>query len=539
MDGSHTRPGSDDIKKLPHVDISFMNYGYTGVMAKHAWFDKLWGLRHLGQTDTPASEGLVLSGGGSRASFHIGALRYLYENSHIAPRSIVSTSAGSIVAAMLAQSLDPGEQLTNLGILEDYWMAMTDPSEMFTEQAWFTRLREQWGEISSVIPEPVISDPIFDSADSSTAEHLVKQAIAMDPSTQDSDFSLPSFWRLLGALPRIGKIGAGLANTLHGAERAASAYRPGPIVQRLLFESGFSATAVAQSGVQLRMAFVGLKTGDLRFMRQDGFIVDTDDQLVDLVPYDISLGVWASCALPGVFRPVVLGDDAYVDGGVRDNVPVEMAVSTLGVTKPYVIAATPPGVGHADLSSTDMVSVLMRTFSILVDEAIRDEVAWARRAGAVVIEPEVDVHASMVVDNTLMRINRDYGWMCAAEEMTNPDTRVSGPITLARMELYRVESSPDSELLAPDLSHPDAVHAVLSPVAPSSGSSTGPDPASNGHGISAHLNLPFRRIDTVEDAASPISRDDLVRSAREHLRTLLDCADPALLPSDYRSWPEE
>ncbi|MCL2736370.1 MAG: patatin-like phospholipase family protein [Propionibacteriaceae bacterium] len=453
-------------------------------MAKHVWFDRLWALTHPEHTDVDEHlEGLVLSGGGSRASFQIGALRYLYETRHIAPQSIVAASAGSIVGSMLAQTLDPLQQLENLRTLEDYWLAMSDPSEMYAEQAWFSKLREQWTDIADVIPEPTNVDPAFVETKDVDAEHLVKEALDFDPSTQGNDFSFSVAWQLLSSLGRLGKVGAGLASALRGAERAASAYRPGPIVYRLLFESGFTARAVRESGMRLRLAFVGLRSGDLRFMREDGIIVDTDDQPVSDTAFDLSLGVWASCAIPGVFRPVKLGDEVYADGGVRENVPVEMAVEMLGMTKPYVIVSTPPGVSP-HFTATDIVSVMMRSFAILLDESIRDEVAWARRAGAIVIAPQIDVHGSMDVDHALLRINRDYGWMRAAEEMTGTPSGTTDPIIQARLDLYRLLSSPDA-----GEDHPD--------------------------------------------------HDRRVASARETLRVLLDHVDPVLMPEGYREWAQE
>jgi len=415
-----------------------------GIMAKTSWFDRLLSFRHPGQTESEEEvEGLVLSGGGSRASFHIGALRYLYDICHISPTSVTATSCGSICAAMLAQSLDPAVQLANLHVLEDYWLAMSDPSEMYTEQSWFTKLRQQWSGISDVIPVPDSSDPVFVDTSGSDAEHLVKEAIISDPSLHDSEFSLSSMWQVLGALPRLGKVGAGMAGILRGAEHASSAFRPGPIVHRLLFESGFSADNVRTSGMKLRMAFVGLQSGELRFMREDGIIVDSDDCPVDTAEFDLPLGVWASCAIPGIFRPVKLGDDMYIDGGIRENLPVEMAVSGLSVTKPYVISAIPPGVPWIDFTEKNMLSILVRTVGLLVDETTRDEVAWARHAGAIVIAPEYEVHGSMVVEHGLLQINRDYGWMRAAEELTG----VSGslPIVLARVDLYNACKGTDAD----------------------------------------------------------------------------------------------
>ncbi|MDR0284053.1 MAG: patatin-like phospholipase family protein [Propionibacteriaceae bacterium] len=445
-------------------------------MAKHAWFDRLWALTHPGVGG--GTEGLVLSGGGSRASFQIGALRYLYDVRHIAPTSIVGTSAGSIVGAMLAQSLDPVIQSEQLRVLENFWLAMTGPEEMYAEQTWFRRLREQWDDLSEVLPEPAPTAEAFVDPDTADPERAVKEALEYDPSTEGSDFSLSVAWQLLGSLPRLGRVGAGLASTLRGAERAASAYRPGPIVHRLLFESGFRAQAVRDSGVQLRLAIVGLGSGALRYIRQDGLIVDTDDQPVEPTPFDLSLGVWASCAIPGVFRPIKLGNELYVDGGVRETVPVEMAVEQLGVTRPYVIVSTPPDLALPDFEPRDMVSIMMRSFSILMDETVRDEVVWARRAGATVIDPRIEVHGSLTVDRGLLRINRDYGWMRAAEELTGAEDSPVDEIIEARLELYRL----------------------------------------------------------VGDHSAPAKA---VRAARKHLRRLLVDADPALLPDGTDDWPDE
>jgi len=369
------------------------------------------------EVTAPEVTGLILSGGGARASFHIGAARYLYDVVGIAPTRIVGTSAGSIVAAMLAQSLDPAVQSSELRELERLWMGMTSTSDMFAEQAWFTNLRGQLEGLGGLLgshaddTEPVVAGDVDDPRE------VVKRVLNTDPS-RDMVLSPTDMWQLAGSLLRVGRVGAGLATSVRGAERAASAYRPGPIVHRLLFESTFRSSRINNSGVELRLAAVDLDSGELRFMRQDGVIVDRDDHPIDDVSYDVALGVWASCSIPGVFRPVKLGSGVYVDGGVRENLPIEMAVTNLGVTKPYVVVAQPPGLTHDEFAAKDMISVLLRVASITLDETIQDEVEWARTAGACVIEPHIDVHDAGTVEPALLRINRDYGWTRAAEEVT-------------------------------------------------------------------------------------------------------------------------
>ena len=65
--------------------------------------------------------GLVLSGGGSRADFHLGALRYLYDEVGIAPRVMAGASAGAIVAAIIAQGSTRDEQRAWLDHLDTLW----------------------------------------------------------------------------------------------------------------------------------------------------------------------------------------------------------------------------------------------------------------------------------------------------------------------------------------------------------------------------------------------------------------------------------
>lgn len=50
--------------------------------------------------------------------------------------------------------------------------------------------------------------------------------------------------------------------------------------------------------------------------------------------------VLASSALPGIFPPVQIGDHAYIDGGVVDDVPISRAIAR-GATRVYVLLCNP------------------------------------------------------------------------------------------------------------------------------------------------------------------------------------------------------
>lgn len=399
-----------------------------------------------------AVEGLVLSGGGSRASFQIGALRYLYRRAGIAPTVMVGTSAGSVLVAMLAQFADADDQADAVDLVERLWTSMRTQSDMFTERVWFATLRDRGQEWFELInekdllrprePRPEPRGSVFslsrlaqsfghrddepgdeDERGRSRIAPLSPQAEVLQLATTDEQ-PRPGAWttadvmQLMSVLPRLRGAPADLATIWAGAEASRSMYHPGPILAALLDEENFQAKAVTWSGVTTRIAFVALESGELRFMREDGRIVDRDDELVPgTTRHDLSRGVLASCSIPAVFPPVEMDGEYYVDGGVRENVPVEMAIGKLGVNKAYVIGSTPTDPTAASSFATkSMLSIAFRATELLTEETERDELAYARNAGAMVIEPELNVHSSLTVDPGLIRINIDYGWLRAAEQ---------------------------------------------------------------------------------------------------------------------------
>ena len=49
-------------------------------------------------------------------------------------------------------------------------------------------------------------------------------------------------------------------------------------------------------------------------------------RLVYFTEGELSIAILASCCLPGLFRPIVINDHMYVDGGILNNFPVEPLV---------------------------------------------------------------------------------------------------------------------------------------------------------------------------------------------------------------------
>ena len=77
---------------------------------------------------------LVLSGGGSKGAFEVGAVRCLYTVFGVDPDLICGTSVGALNAAKLAEG-----RLALAG-LEAMWLAMTDASDMYRANGWVTSI---------------------------------------------------------------------------------------------------------------------------------------------------------------------------------------------------------------------------------------------------------------------------------------------------------------------------------------------------------------------------------------------------------------
>jgi predicted patatin/cPLA2 family phospholipase len=438
----------------------------------------------FGRASLRPRHGLVLAGGGSRASFQIGALRHLYDVVGIRPEVIAATSAGSVVACTIAQWEDPADQARALVELDNMWMSMQDQSEMFAPRAWFKLLLEKgpdWVKLidrdrerersrrplglamprlslpftrsadgSSTLVDP--AEPVTGGDDSRMSAQLTGQAATLDlatreiPITDDASSWSPSVvLQVLSALSKLSRDSSDIQAILRGAEASESTYRAGPILAELLDPSWFRSERLTASGMKLRIATVALESGELRYMTEDGTLVDRDNQPVAGESHDVTRGVLASCSIPGVFRPVEIDGEHYVDGGVRENVPAEMAIGHLGVTHPYVITCAPLGISRSsDFGSKNLLELATRSIDILTDETGRDEVAYALSAGAKVIGPDISVHPSMTVDPGLLRINRDYGWMSSAEQHLGTDQDIRdlvNEIVRLRMRGWELEKA--------------------------------------------------------------------------------------------------
>ncbi|WP_154792643.1 patatin-like phospholipase family protein [Occultella kanbiaonis] len=424
--------------------------------------------------------GLVLGGGGARSSFEIGALSYLYEVEGITPSVITGTSAGSVLAGILSQHGDLAGQRRTVAELRRIWLGMTTSSDMFAELPWFTALREDmptWRRLAAIQVRAanrvslveslgtVLAGPrravdrLTERARAAAGENRagVGRASGAEGGTAAGQSPVPTGQRLpadadraldgnpvpsptptardqvppehdpssagssplelLSALWDVGRTGPDVNVVLRGAARERSAFVVGPIIDQLLDPAVFDTALPATSGVELRLATVHLESGELRYVDGAGRLRDAADRLLDESPVALDQAILASCAIPAGLPPVRLNDGTYVDGGVRENVPVDIAYSSLGVERCYVVTANPVGLPVADdFSGQALLEIVMRAAAeIMPDEIQANEVERARALGATVIDPELDIHDIITIEPGLIAIAMDYGYLRAAD----------------------------------------------------------------------------------------------------------------------------
>jgi hypothetical protein len=213
---------------------------------------------------------------------------------------------------------------------------------------------------------------------------------------------------------------------------------------------------VARPGLQLRLAVTALRAGVVRYVTQDGTIVEADARTPApgeaAGPVDLLDGAIASASVPMIFPPRPLADDDYVDGGVVEIIPVRAAVE-LGAARIFAVVAVPLAVprddrdyatapaGYIGLRSMGMIGVAERQISNL---------AFAKPAGSTltVIDPVVDVVGLFEIQPGLLRINKDYGWLRAADVLAEGDADLLADIAAgthelvdARREAWRLEET--------------------------------------------------------------------------------------------------
>ena len=419
----------------------------------------------------PGPTAFVLAGGGTKGSFEVGVLQYLVDVERLVPDIVTATSAGAIVATVLAQARTLPEFSQRVSEIEDDVLAMTQSDRVFGKQGWLDALdgtalgREIQREITDGTRPPFPLNPVRVLPGSETVPSASASASA--PASAPPRRARRAAKRtrrrrqrhllrlLAGAgfrLPRVRRQLRTSGSSVLNLEPLADALRHGtgdgirPVDPRL----------IAQPGLRLRLAVTALRAGVLRYVTEDGAIVEADARTPApgpaAGPVDVIDGAIASASVPMVFPPHPMADDDYVDGGVIEIIPVR-AAAELGATRIIAVVAVPltlprderdyaaAPAGYIGLRAMGMIGIADRQQANL-------GVTLPEGVTLTTIDPVVDVVGLFEVQPGLLRINKDYGWLRAADVLAEGDPAIvadmaerTDAVVEARREAWRLEES--------------------------------------------------------------------------------------------------
>lgn len=339
--------------------------------------------------------GLALGGGGARGDFQAGALQYLYDQKNYRPDAVAGTSVGAINAIDLAlgDGLMPDPTQNAAARLAQTWLELRNEGSMWAEEPWLV-----------------------------VAKDNVRRAVR--------SFSLQGllFFPFMIASGVVSAIDVKNMFVNPRKYGATAMFNLDPIERTM--RSKLSATQAAPK-IPLRLVSASLETGQL-------ILVDERGQVRQRGPNppgnagaapttDVVDGAIASAAMPGIFRARRLGDHMCVDGGVKDVVPVQIAVHELGCHDVIAIRLTaPPALLETDPLRSFGEVTSRALFQMAFDEMADNDIQpWGGIGGGVkvtTIRPTFDLHDPMVVAPGLIRIAMDYGWMRAGDVLDVPES---------------------------------------------------------------------------------------------------------------------
>ena len=373
--------------------------------------------------------GFVLSGGGSRGDFQLGAIAALIE-SGISPDMIYSTSVGSLNGLMIAHGS------SGLDILRNIWFGLRRNDHMYLFDDWWNLMDP---DIRNLLQSLIRQDPTTDKALVDLLEKKVGISV-LEGGTIGSILSPP--FTIVSILLNFIKLGfdtgAKLMDVLNLIQNnARSVFNLNPVYSLFnIFTSQALVDDWAKSGKgkKLRMATVGLNSGELCYVTETGDLIDRSQQKVLSKGITLVEGAMASAAIGGVFVPPIFANDAWVDGGHRENIPLQGAIDG-GARKVYVISTGPVNRNSAVNATEEGIKIEdYKTEKKIIDIALRaiveisgDEIASndifslidGYGADIKLIAPQFPTHFIISIDAELIRINYDYGYRVALDVLNN------------------------------------------------------------------------------------------------------------------------
>jgi predicted acylesterase/phospholipase RssA len=290
---------------------------------------------------------IVLSGGGAYGAFAVGALKVLFAGRSpatdfkpVEADILTGTSVGAFNAAMVAGAPEP-DCLDAILRLESIWIDRIADRPGGNNNGVFRVV----GDPADYIDPNALRSPVV------TAMNLVNDSLVL--------------------------------GRYFISRTANFLTSDGPLEQRLI--SLFNLGSFIDSRPYSRLLHDVVREEDVLQSRKLLRIIATDWITGTAVHFSNSdfhdgLGlsaIMASTAIPGVFPPVRIGTDIYVDGGVVENTPLKPALDC-GATHLHVIYFDPRPQYVPLLAEPNTLDTLLRVYHVMLGTKLNEDIETAR-----------------------------------------------------------------------------------------------------------------------------------------------------------------
>ena len=298
---------------------------------------------------------LVLSGGGAYGAYEVGVIKALFEGHSpstnslpLDPAIFAGTSVGSFNAAVLA--MNKGGARASIEHLKKIWLdEVADNGDGRGNGVYHLR-----GDLRSYL------DPRKPGSPFEQLRNLFSDTVSLSRAAAPRVEQLVSPATPPGALDR-----------LKGLVDISAFLNVDPFCR--LVERSIDPSAVRKSSKVLSIIATQWSTG----VAQDFDFRDLPAEEGPLTDEEIWASIRASAAIPGLFPPVKLWGDVYVDGGVVLNTPIRNAIDA-GATDIHVISLDPDmrrlPLGHID----NTLDTLGRVYTAMLTAKITEDIESAR-----------------------------------------------------------------------------------------------------------------------------------------------------------------
>lgn len=289
---------------------------------------------------------LVLSGGGAYGAYEIGVVKALFEGkcsstagTGLDPDIFVGTSVGSFNAAILA--MNKGGGLESLHTLHSIWRdVVADKGD------------GQGNGVYRIRGNPAdYLDPRLNGSPLEQVQRLFSDTTSLG----------------LAAAPRLAQFlwpEGSLLTRLEGLVDISAFLNVAPFYH--LVESSIDPLAIRKSPKVLRVVATAWANGDAQ-----------DFDFPRMTDEETWLAIEASAAIPGLFPPVKLWNETFIDGGVVQNTPILPAIQE-GAVEIHVVSLNPKLMDLPENHLENTLDTFSRVYSAMLASNISEDVESAR-----------------------------------------------------------------------------------------------------------------------------------------------------------------